>query len=234
MVGMFALAGGDEFQPEYDAPDRALVAAMPAGPGRIVIIPTAAGRQGPQQAMANGVRHFHRLAPHATVEGVPVIDAASANDPNLAARVASADMIYLTGGDPGHLVRALRGSEMLAALAAVAARGGIVAGASAGAMALGEMMRWGGGWEPGLNLVRGLVVLPHHPAAPQPREQARAGLNGSLVALGIPTGVVCLSRAQHPTTGEPDAWEVLGNYPVTLYRAQGTMQVPPGQSFSLT
>src|SRR6185437_3512074 len=109
-----ALAGGDEFRQDYDAPDRSLLGAMPPGPGRILIVPTAAGQQGPEQAMANGVRHFHRLAPQATVEGVPVIDAASANDRNLAARVASASMIYLTGGDPGYLVRALRGSEMLA------------------------------------------------------------------------------------------------------------------------
>jgi cyanophycinase len=233
MVGMFALAGGDEFRPAYEAPDRALLAALPAGPVRIVIIPTAAGQQGPQQAMANGVRHFRALAPRATVEGVPVVHGASANDRDLAARIASATLVYLTGGDPGFLVRALRGSEALAAMAAVAARGGMVAGSSAGAMALGEVLRWGGGLEPGLRFVPRVVVMPHHPERPQPLERARAGLSAHLVALGIPVGVTCLSRAQHPISGEPDAWEVLGEHPVTIYRAEGVAQATPGETFAL-
>jgi cyanophycinase-like exopeptidase len=233
MIGTFALAGGDEFRQAYEEPDRALLAMLPASVGRIVIVPTAAAQQGPQMAIANGVRHFQRLAPRATVEGVMVIDAASANDPALAARVASASMIYLTGGDPGYLVRALRGSETLAAIAAVAARGGVVAGSSAGAMALGEVMRWGGGWEPGLHFVPGIVVLPHHPDRPQSLDGARAGLAERIVVLGIPTGVMCVSRAQHPVTGDPDAWEVLGRHPVTLYRADGISQAAPGETFTL-
>jgi cyanophycinase len=233
MVGIFALAGGDEFRPAYEAPDRALLAALPAGQVRIVIIPTAAGQQGPQQALANGVRHFRALAPRATVEGVSVVDGASANDRDLAARIASATLVYLTGGDPGYLVRALRGSETLAAMAAVAARGGMVAGSSAGAMALGEVLRWGGGLEPGLRFVPRVVVLPHHPDRPQSLERARAGLPAHLVALGIPVGVTCLSRAQHPISGDPDAWEVLGDHPVTIYRAEGITQAAPGESFTL-
>ncbi len=233
MVGTFALAGGDEFRAAYEEPDRVLLAALPASVGRIVIIPTAAGQQGPQMALANGVRHFKKLAPRATVEGVLVIDATSANDRDLAARVASASMIYLTGGDPGYLVRALRGSETLAAIAAVAARGGIVAGSSAGAMALGEVMRWGGGWGPGLRFVPGIVVLPHHSDHPQALDQARAGLAARIVALGIPTGVTCVSRAQHPVSGDPDAWEVLGHHPVTIYRAGSVSQAAPGETFTV-
>lgn len=233
MEGVFALAGGDEFRRAYDKSDSQLLERLPKGHGPIVIIPTAAGHQGPEMAIANGVRHFQGLAPRAAVEGAPVVDNASANNPALAARIASSSLIYLTGGDPGHLVRSLRGSEVLAAIAGVAARGGVVAGSSAGAMALCEVMRWGGGWEPGLGLVPGLVVLPHHSAQPATLATTRAGMPHHHVALGLPAGVLCVS--QSTPTDAPDAttWLVLGSHPVTLYYADHITQVQPNTSFTL-
>lgn len=224
-MGTYALAGGDEFRAAYRAPDRALVGLLPPGAGAAVIIPTAAAHQGPEAAITNGVRHFTALAPHLAVEGALVVDAASANSSQLAARIASAGLVYLTGGDPGLLVRILRGSEVLAAIAAVAARGGIVAGSSAGAMALGEQMRWGQGWLAALALVPGVVALPHHPDEPRPLAEVRAGLDGRLTVLGIPTGTLCV---------EHDAvWRVLGARPVTIYRAGGVERVGADQTFTL-
>lgn len=233
MEGVFALAGGDEFRRAYDKPDSLLLERLPQGHGPIVIIPTAAGRQGPEMAIANGVRHFQGLVPRAAVEGAPVVDNATANNSALAARIASASLIYLTGGDPGHLVRSLRGSEVLAAIAGVAARGGIVAGSSAGAMALCEVMRWGGGWEPGLDLVPGLVVLPHHNAHPVPLAATRAGMPSHLIALGIPTGVLCLSQPSNPADPDATTWLVLGKQPVTIYYADRIVQVQPNEMFTL-
>jgi cyanophycinase len=232
MMGLFALAGGDEFRPAYEFADRALLAAMPPQ-SSIVIVPTAAAQQGPEQAIANGIAYFRRLDPRATVEGTLIVDTASANDQNLVARIASAGMVYLTGGDPGYLVHTLRGSEALAAIAAVAARGGVVAGSSAGAIAMGETMRWGSGWEPGLGFINNLVVLPHHADRPNALALVRASWPASSVVLGIPTGVVCLSRSQNTQSGEPDTWEVLGKRPVTLYRADGITQIQPGAMFTL-
>ena len=233
MVGIFALAGGDEFGASYAESDRALIALLPLEQQRIVIVPTAAGRQGPEVAVANGVRHFHQLAPRAIVEGVLVVDAASANDRQCAARIAAAGMVYLTGGDPGYLVHALRGSEALAAIAAVAARGGIVAGSSAGAMALGEMMRWGERWEAGLGLVRRVVVLPHHPERPATLAITRAGLAEHIVALGIPVGVTCICQPASPHSDEGAVWRIVGAQPITIYRAEGVTQVQPNETFSL-
>lgn len=224
-MGIFALAGGDEFRAAYDAPDRALLAMLPAGAGALVILPTAAARQGPELAIANGARHFSHLAPRQAVEGALVVDAASASNNAIAARIASASMVYLTGGDPGLLVRLLRGTEVLAAVAAVAARGGIVAGSSAGAMALGEQMRWNGGWQPALGLVPGVVVAPHHEDRPGPLAATRAGLDDALTILGIPTGVICVQAGA--------GWRVLGRRPVTLYRAAGLEQVAGEGSFTL-
>ncbi len=229
-MGMIVLAGGDEFRRAYDGPDRALLGLLPPNAGHIVILPTAASRQGPEQAIANGVRHFKSLAPQAPVEGALVIDEASANDSALAMRIASAGMVYLTGGDPGYLVQVLRGSEALAAIAAVVARGGVVAGSSAGAMALGEQMRWAGGWQPALDQVHGVVALPHHGNRPLPLDRVRAGLPESFVALGLPTGVNCVGL-RAAGDGDQFSWRVFGKHPVTIYRSNGVTQARDGETF---
>jgi cyanophycinase len=231
MMGTFALAGGDEFHASYDEADRALIAAMPADQQRIVIIPTAAGMQGPDRAIANGIRHFQRLAPRMTVEGVLVIDAATAARADLAARIAAAGMVYLVGGDPAHLVRSLRGSEALAAIAGIAARGGVVAGSSAGAMALGETMRWGNNHAAGLGMIPNLIVLPHHANRPQPLSRVRMGLPSTMVALGIPVATVCMTQATNQADDVPNEWQVLGAHPVTIYHADTVEQVGPGETF---
>ncbi len=73
-------------------------------------------------------------------------------------------MVYLTGGDPWYLVQSLRGSATVEALKHVMERGGIVAGSSAGAMALCQWVRGrGSGWQEGLGLVPGVAVIPRHP-----------------------------------------------------------------------
>jgi cyanophycinase-like exopeptidase len=233
IVGIFALAGGDEFRESYSAADRALLGLLPARTATIVILPTAAAAQRPDLAIANGVRHFSALAPQLQVEGVLVVDNASANDASLAARIASAAMVYLTGGDPGWLVRTLRGSEVLAAMGAVALHGGIIAGSSAGAMALGEQMRWHGGWEPALNQVPGIVVIPHHDDRPRRLNEVRAGLPDHLIVLGIPTNVNCMTRLSGDHAAGARAWQVLGSRPVTIYRASGIVQIQGGETFAL-
>ena len=69
MPGIFALAGGDEFRPAYQKPDQALLAMLPADLGPIVIVPTAAAREGPEQAIGNGSHHFFNLAPDIPITG---------------------------------------------------------------------------------------------------------------------------------------------------------------------
>ena len=58
-------------------------------------------------------------------------------DPDHAAALAAADLIYLSGGSPGYLVETLRGSAAWEAIQRVWQRGGTLAGSSAGAMAIG-------------------------------------------------------------------------------------------------
>ena len=234
MTGIFALAGGDEFRPAYHAPDRALLALVPPGLGPIVIVPTAAAHEGPERAIGNGSHHFFNLTPDIPITGALVVDTAKANDKRLVQRIAEAGLVYLTGGNPWYLVETLRGSAALEALQNVLQRGGIVAGSSAGAMALCQWMRKrGGGWQEGLGLIPGLAVLPHHEDQPEALERTRAGLPAEAVALGIPTGVTCVSQPGDDGSNAHSQWRVLGARPVTIYRATEVQQAREEETFSL-
>ncbi len=232
MAGIFVLAGGDEFRKGYEEPDQKLLFLFPVGLGPIVIVPTAAAHEGPERAVINGLRHFRALTPTIPVEGALVVDANTANEPGLVGQIRAAGMVYLTGGDPWYLVQSLRGSATVEALKHVMERGGIVAGSSAGAMALCQWVRGrGSGWQEGLGLVPGVAVIPHHDA-PGALQALRGTLPAEGVILGIPTGVNCVGQ-QSKDAALPAQWRVFGARPVTIYRAAGVTQVREGQSFTL-
>src|SRR5256885_12047160 len=102
--GPTALVGSGEFLPAMEAIDAGLLAGRPA---RAVFLPTAAGPEGPERVaywLRLGADHYRRLG----VEPVPlaVVDRRDADDPTLAAEVAGAGPVYLSGGDPGYLADA--------------------------------------------------------------------------------------------------------------------------------
>jgi cyanophycinase-like exopeptidase len=133
---------------------------------RVVILPTAAARGFPDRAAANGRTAFERRAAIlgcATVVDVArVVDPASAADPAETACLEDADLIHLPGGDPDLVPGILAGSRALAAIEAAWRRGAVIAGASAGAMALAEWTWTPRGGIRALGLVRGLAVVPHY------------------------------------------------------------------------
>ena len=119
-------------------------------------------------------------------------------------------MIYLTGGDPAHLLNVLRGSKMLEAVKEAVSGGAVLAGSSAGAMVLGGWMRYGG-VRPALGLLEGLAVFPHHERSNPDMvaaELAEAVYPGGS-ALGVDAGAACL--------GGRDGWRVVGEGSVVLY-----------------
>ena len=128
-------------------------------------MPTAAARGRPDLAAANGVDAFGRRGAatgrlvHATV--AMVVDERSANDASLADLVASADVVYLPGGDPDLIPALLGGSAVERAMRSAHEGGAVVAGASAGAMALAAWTWTRDGGVPGLGWVSGLAVVPH-------------------------------------------------------------------------
>jgi cyanophycinase-like exopeptidase len=231
-AGPIGLHGGGEFQPGDEPFLRAILeAALPPTsdrPVRVVIVPTAAAGERPEMAVAFGSRAFESVAAGAGlaigVEGVFVVDRASAADERLAARLAAAHLVYLPGGDPGRLAALLPGSVAWAAILRANANGAVIAGASAGAMVLAPWTWTPGGGAPGLGLVPGIVVVPHAERVGQSGWQGTfaertPAAAGSLAPLGLDerTGILSV-----PGTG---SWRVIGEGRVYL---GATPAEPPG------
>jgi cyanophycinase len=213
--GPVALHGGGEFQ----AGDEPFLEALleeagslveDAEPIRIAIVPTAAARGRPDIAAANGVTAFERVARRAgrpvRAEPVLIVDAASAADPALAGRLRAAHLIHFPGGDPGLVARALAGSAAWAAIESAHRAGAVLAGASAGAMAMAPITWTPDGVVQGLGIVTGLVVAPHADHAAWARVLARYGdlLPPDLGLLGLAerTGVTITADGPWRVVGE--------------------------------
>lgn len=145
---------------------RAQTEGFPWDGVRIAILPTAASRGSPDRVAAHAVTAFKERAMacgHPVRIGVArVVDASSADDPDVAEVIASADLAYLPGGDPDIVPGLLAGSSAGRALTALHGRGAVIAGASAGAMALADWSWTPEGGIRGLGFVHGLIVVPHY------------------------------------------------------------------------
>jgi cyanophycinase-like exopeptidase len=212
MPGTVCLQGGGEFSPGCREMDAALVRRAA---GRVVVT-ALAGAPGPEYdvATANGVRHFRALGV------VDVIGAPDARDDAAAAMeiLRTARLLVLPGGSPSRLLSALTQTGVDAVVRGLLAAGGVVMGASAGAMVL---CPWTvlpdarGGADglpvaPGLAVVGELAVVPHW-AGEQPARDwlsALTALPGPLHVLGIPeeSGVLV----------EEDVLTALGTSPTRL------------------
>jgi cyanophycinase len=211
---MLALVGSGEYLPPMEPVDRELLARLGVSP-RVVCLPTAAGREGPARIgywSRLGVEHFTRLG--ARAEALPVIDRASADDPALTAAIAPADFVYLSGGKPDYLYRTLAGSRAWEAILSVIARGGLLAGCSAGAMVMGERFFGFPGWNAGFNLAPGVTVIPHFDEIPAAMLRSVRFLAGNaLIVVGIEGNTALVQ--------DGGRYEVLGSGGVTLWSRAG-------------
>jgi peptidase E len=96
---------------------------------RVICLLTAAGREGESSWGQMGEEHFQRL--DADVQSFPIIDRASAADPQFESALESADLIYFSGGKPDYLYQTMNGSRAWGAAQKAFARGAAYAGCSA-------------------------------------------------------------------------------------------------------
>ena len=163
MAGPLALVGSGEYLPVMLDIERELLAGQPP---RYVQIPTAASAEGAQR-LNYWVELGRRQAARLGVEAVPLIvtNRAEADDPQIAAQVAGAGLIYLSGGSPALLADTLRDTALWQAIVAAWQAGAALAGCSAGAMALAarvaDVRHAAGGDRIGLGLLPHISVLPH-------------------------------------------------------------------------
>ena len=162
--GPLALIGGDEFKPGNDEQDRMLAAAAARGPA--FVVPTAAARQGPEQAVAHATKWFAQFG--LAVGELPVLKRGDANSKELAATARAGGFFYLVGGDPGLVVQVLQGTRAWRAIFEAWLDGAALAGSSAGAMALCSHTLVRAGWPDRTNRrpVRALGAVPNTAVAP--------------------------------------------------------------------
>ncbi len=224
-MGPIALVGGDEFRDGCEPMDREILAAAGSSCPKVLIVPTAAAEQNPARAAANGTAYFEGLGAEAVA--LMVLDSEDADDDGLVSRIGWADVIYLTGGDPAHLLDVLRGSRLLDAVEAAVAGGTVLAGSSAGAMVLGGWMRYGG-VRPALGLLDGLAVLPHH------ERSSPDVVAAELVEVPYPEGSVLGVDAGAACLGGGDGWRVVGEGSVVLYCQGQWRRFQPGEAVPLS
>ena len=234
MAGPVALIGAGEFLPAMNGIDRGLLDLTGQPRPRVVILPTASFPDGEpvfRRWATMGVEHFRALG--AEVEPILVRDADGADAASIQA-VGEADLVYLSGGKPDHLIRVLEDSALGAALSEAHARGAVLAGCSAGAMVLAErlvglrrrMLPWPLRWRTGLGLVRGAAILPHYDAWPEPVT--------ALIALQAPRGATVLGIDEDTAVvGRDGSWQVHGAARVTLWRGRHRERYRRGDVFRL-
>jgi cyanophycinase-like exopeptidase len=240
MAGPVALVGAGEFLAPMAEFDRGLLAATGRTRPRVVILPTAAAPDGEPTFRTwgeMGVEHFASLG--AEVEPVLVRTVAEGHDAAALQAIGEADLVYLSGGHPRHLLEVLSASPLGAAIAAAHGRGAVIAGCSAGAMAIvGRTMGFHTlprvriplpvpiRWPAGLALVAGVAVLPHYDAWPEPMS--------ALVALQAPRGVTVLGIDEDTAiVGRNGVWQVHGEGRVTVWRGRHRERFRRGEAFRL-
>ncbi len=216
--------------------DALLTAALDAaraadGPGaapRIVILPVAAARARPDLAAAHGERAFRAAAARSGVaietSAAPIVDRASAGEPVSVRRLSEAHLVHLPGGDPDLPASVLHGTRAWAAVLEAHGRGACIAGASAGAMALGERLWTPHGPADGLGLVPGVAVLPHFDGRRLAAWRSAVDPGGRLAWVGLDERTLVIGRAGEPwlvagagrariaVAGQPEAMATSGEW----------------------
>src|SRR5215218_76461 len=135
MSGPLALVGGAEWR-EGCTFDRALLAE--SGAEEVLVLPTAAAYEHPERAVETARAWFAGLG--AKARGLMVLARPDADDEANVAAIRDARFIYLSGGSPLHLRSVLKDSAAWDALCQAWQGGAVLAGSSAGAMALCDPM----------------------------------------------------------------------------------------------
>jgi cyanophycinase len=236
MPGPVALVGAGEFLPPMSEFDRGLLEATARSRPRVAIVPTASWPDAPdafRRWIDMGLDHFIALG--AEVEPVLARSVDDAGDDACLQAIGEADLIYLSGGKPDYLLQVLLGTSLGEAIRAAHLRGAVVAGCSAGAMALaGRQLEfrtrlpvpWPLRWRNGLGLVPEIAVLPHYDAWPEPVT--------ALVALQAAGRGILLGIDEHTAVvGHHGAWQVHGRGRVTRWHGRRRDRFRQGEVFRI-
>ena len=206
--GPVALVGGSEWR-EGCTFDAALLEA--SGQREVLVLPTAAAYEHPGRAVEWATRWFAGLG--GQVRGLMVLARPDAEDEANAAAIRAARFIYLGGGSPLHLRSVLKDSLCWQAVLDAWHDGAVVAGSSAGAMAITDPMvdPRGGAFTLGLGLIEQLAIIPHH----DHWSADKAHRTVVLAAAGLP--VVGIDERTALIRDPDGRWHVEGAGQVAVY-----------------
>ncbi len=230
--GALALVGSGEYTDAMNKADRLLLGTI-GGPtaARVVLLPIASGLEanGPSYWNDLGQRHFAALGV-GDIRSSLIIDAASASDPAQLDLLRDANFFYFSGGNPNHVIASLRGSPAWEIILSAYQRGAVMAGCSAGAMAMSgytisARMSFTSDaikFVPSLGVVPQVIVFPHFDR-----------MIGRLGKLALQTRLLTAPKESFPVgidedtalirLAPPDAatgkarWRVVGRQSVTIF-----------------
>lgn len=135
--GRLILVGSGEFTPAMDDLDREILVGLAKPRARVAIVPTASGLEDTSESWAElGKAHFAALG--AEVVPVMVLRRDDAWERRWIDALRDVDWVYFSGGRPQHAINALAGTPFWDEVVRRYRSGAVLAGASAGAMMLGE------------------------------------------------------------------------------------------------
>jgi cyanophycinase-like exopeptidase len=193
-----------------------------------------------------GIAQAKRLGVQAVV--VPVNTRADADDPSMAAQIAGAGLVYLSGGDPAYLATTLRDSAVWGAIVAAWCAGSALAGCSAGAIALtswvptlrrpgnaglrgpgkARLRGSGKGGTDGLGLLPHLRVIPHFDTfaarVPDLVERFLAPYDPGVTVIGV--------DEETALVGGPQDWTVQGRQSVWRLTPDGRQPFAAGMTLT--
>ncbi len=231
-LGAIALVGSGEYLPAMAAFEGQLLddAVRRGKPRHYLQLATAAGQEGEKSLTfwrELGAAQGERIG--GPTSFLPVFTREHANDVALAARVAEAGLIYLSGGNPGYLAATLVGSLVGDAIMAHVRSGGALAGCSAGAMVLGTTVptfRFGSRAPvAGFDLLPGIQVIPHFNRLFELAVKGAPDSTKHLVGIENLTALVRWSGATE--------WRVVGDGVAHLLRGGPRRQLVAGESLAL-
>jgi cyanophycinase len=209
MPGSLALVGGAEWR-EGCAFDRDLLAESKSH--EVLVLPTAAAYEHPERAVETAQQWFAGLG--AKVRSLMVLARPDADDETNVAAIRDARFIYLSGGSPLHLRSVLKDSPAWDALFQAWQDGAVLAGSSAGAMALCDPMvdPRGGAFTLGLGLLAQVAIIPHHDTWSE--EKAKRTI--TLAPKGLP--IVGIDERTALIRGRDGSWSVDGVGGVVVFQ----------------
>jgi cyanophycinase len=229
--GAIALVGSGEYLDFMNSTDTYLLETLGgASSARVALLPTASGLEtdGPKYWNELGLSHFKKLGV-SDIRATRIIDSDSVSDLNQLALLRDADFYYYSGGNPQHTIDTMRGSPAWEIIYSAYQHGAVLAGCSAGAMALGaytisirQMMSGGQpDWVPSLGVVPNVIVFPHFDRMASfidndTFQMLLSTLPEGIVVVGVDENTA-LVRIQAPAEDKHARWCVMGHQTVKIF-----------------